>query len=180
MPSFLLIFHSINDYYILAGGFNSTRIVENVRAGLIQDGQQIHVFMTSTTHGDTLYLKLTLSLKLKKDLVFGASHRIYICNLLICAFNTHLWRCIYILKTFLPTVFIKLNYLFTTLLIYKSVLWIRIRDPGSGSMYFYRKKDPQRIRNNSCGSGSLDPDPCIFTGKKIRNGSAIIHAIPDP
>ena len=94
MPSFLLIFHSIYDYYILAGGFNSTRIVENVRDGLIQDGQQIHVFMTSTTHGDTLYPKLTLSLKLKKDLVFGASHRIYICNLLICAFTTHLWRCI--------------------------------------------------------------------------------------
>ena len=83
MPSFLLIFYSIYDYYILAGGFNSIRIVENVRDGLIQDGQQIHVFMTSTIHGDTLYLKLTLSLKLKKDLVFGASHRIYICNLLI-------------------------------------------------------------------------------------------------
>ena len=85
MPSFLLIFHSIYDYYILAGGFNSTRIVENVRDGLIQDGQQIHVFMISTTHGDTLYPKLTLSLKLKKDLVFGASHRMYICILLICA-----------------------------------------------------------------------------------------------
>ena len=25
-----------------------------------------------------------------------------------------------------------------------------------------------------------DPDPCIFTGKKIRKGSAIIHADPDP
>ena len=87
MPSFLLIFYSIYDYYILAGGFNSTRIVENVRDGLIQDGQQIHVFMTSTIHGDTLYLKLTLSLKLKKDLVFGASRRIYILNFLICALS---------------------------------------------------------------------------------------------
>ena len=110
---FFLIFHSIYDYYILAGGFNSTRIVENVRDGLIQDGQQIHVFMISTIHGDTLYLKLTLSLKLKKDLVFGASRRIYILNFLICAFTTHVWRCIcciYILKTFLHTAFIKLNY----------------------------------------------------------------------
>ena len=107
---FLLIFHSIYDYYTLAGGFNSTRIVENVRDGLIQDGQQIHVFMISTTHGDTLYPKLTLSLKLKKDLVFGASHRIYILKLSICTSTIHLWRCIYILKTFLPTVFIKLNY----------------------------------------------------------------------
>ena len=96
---FFLIFHSIYDYYILAGGFNSTRIVENVRDGLIQDGQQIHVFMTSTTHGDTLYPKLTLSLKLKKDLVFGASHRIYILKLSICAFTTHLWRCMYIFRT---------------------------------------------------------------------------------
>ena len=100
MPSFLLIFYSIYDYYTLAGGFNSTRIVENVRDGLIQDGQQIHVFMISTTHGDTLYHKLTLSLKLKKDLVFGASHRIYILKLSICAFTIHLWRyiciCIYL------------------------------------------------------------------------------------
>ena len=99
MPSFLLIFHSIYDYYILAGGFNQTRIVENVRDGLIQDGQQIHVFMISTTHGDTLYPKLTLSLKLKKDLVFGASHRIYILKLSICAFTIHLWRyisCIFV------------------------------------------------------------------------------------
>ena len=100
MPSFLLIFHLIYDYYTLAGGFNSTRIVENVRDGLIQDGQQIHVFMTSTIHGDTLYLKLTLSLKLKKDLVFGASHRIYILKLSTCAFTIHLWRyiciCIYL------------------------------------------------------------------------------------
>ena len=71
--------------------------MENVRDGLIQDGQQIHVFMTSTTHGDTLYPKLTLSLKLKKDLVFGASRRIYILNFLICAFTTHVWRCIYML-----------------------------------------------------------------------------------
>ena len=81
-----LIFHSIYDYSILAGGFNSTRIVENVRDGLIQDGQHIHVFMISTIHGDTLYLKSTLSLKLKKDLVFGASRRIYILNFLVCAF----------------------------------------------------------------------------------------------
>ena len=71
--------------------------MENVRDGLIQDGQHIHVFMISTIHGDTLYLKLTLSLKLKKDLVFGASRRIYILNFLICAFTTHVWRCIYML-----------------------------------------------------------------------------------
>ena len=99
---FFLIFHSIYDYYILAGGFNSTRIVENVRDGLIQDGQQIHVFMISTIHGDTLYLKLTLSLKLKKDLVFGASRRIYILNFLICAFTTHVWRCMLLMLYIYP------------------------------------------------------------------------------
>ena len=59
--------------------------MENVRDGLIQDGQQIHVFMISTIPGDTLSPKLTLSLKLKKDLVFGASRRIYILNFSIWA-----------------------------------------------------------------------------------------------